>query len=337
METLFGIQHLRAFAALAVVVFHAAERNGQHFAIGAAGVDVFFVVSGFIMMAISDRRPLAPAAFLRDRFLRIAPSYWIVTTIMVLGAAAGLFPNLQLSLGHVLGSYLFIPVASPSTGEFWPVLVQGWTLNYELFFYLAFAMVLFLPPRWRLAALAGTLGAVVLLGSTMQSGDPGIAAFYTRPLILEFAAGAVLAKLWKHGALPPPLAGGILMAASIAGFVAIHALGLPFDERLCGPLAVMLVLGMLAVEAGGTLPRLPVGAYIGNASYSIYLWHTLAISVVTKAGVMLSLPPVLTAAIGIVGGVLLGCTAYELVEKPLQAVLKRKRPLPRIVSVGTAP
>lgn len=334
METLFGIQHLRAFAALAVVIFHAAERNDQHFAIGAAGVDIFFVVSGFIMMAITDRRPLTPAAFLRDRFLRIAPSYWIVTSVMLLGAAAGLFPNLRLSLGHVLGSYLFIPVASPSTGNFWPVLVQGWTLNYELFFYLAFAMVLLLP-RWRLAALAGTLGAVVLLGSAMQSDEPGIAAFYTRPLILEFAAGAVLAKLWKHRALPPPLAGGVLIAASIAGFGAIQGFGLPFDERLCGPLAIMLVLGMLAAEAGGSLPRLPAVTYTGNASYSIYLWHTLAISVVTKAGTLLSLPPVLTAAIGIIAGVLLGCVAYEVVEKPLQAVLKRKRPPQRSLPVGT--
>ncbi|MCL6707781.1 acyltransferase [Pseudomonas sp. R2.Fl] len=337
METLFGIQYLRAFAALAVVVFHAAERNGQHFAIGAAGVDVFFVVSGFIMMAISDRLPVTPAVFLRDRLLRIAPSYWIVTTVMVLGAAAGLFPNLRLDLGHILGSYLFIPVASPSTGQLWPVLVQGWTLNYEMFFYLVFAAALFLPSRWRLAALAGTLCSVVLLRSALSAGEPGPAAFYTRPLIMEFAAGALLAKLWKHGALPPPLVGGALMVAAIAGFGAIHGFGLPFDERLCGPLAVMLVLGMLSIEVGGRLPRLPAVAYLGNSSYSIYLWHTLAISVVTKAGILLSFPPLLTAATGAVAGTILGCLAYEAVEKPLQALLKRRRPLPQSLPVGTTP
>src|SRR3546814_17001958 len=87
MHTLYVIQYLRAFAALAVVIFHAAERTGHHFAIGAAGVDVFFVVSGFIMMAISDRRPTRPLTFLRDRILRIAPSYWLVTGIMIAGAA----------------------------------------------------------------------------------------------------------------------------------------------------------------------------------------------------------------------------------------------------------
>ena len=67
MNRLDGIQYLRALAALGVVVFHAAERTGGHFAIGAAGVDVFFVISGFIMCVISHRRPTSPGRFLRDR------------------------------------------------------------------------------------------------------------------------------------------------------------------------------------------------------------------------------------------------------------------------------
>src|SRR5690606_35540078 len=138
MKTLYGIQYLRAFAALAVVVFHAAERTGMHFAIGAAGVDVFFVVSGFIMMAISDHRQTSPFIFLKNRLLRIAPNYWIVTGIMIIGAVAGLFPNMKLDFFHIMGSFFFFPVASPNAEQFWPVLVQGWTLNYEAFFYAVF-------------------------------------------------------------------------------------------------------------------------------------------------------------------------------------------------------
>ncbi|MGH6808111.1 MAG: acyltransferase family protein, partial [Ensifer adhaerens] len=97
MKTIHGIQYLRALAALGVVLFHAAERTGHHFAIGAAGVDVFFVISGFIMWVISDRRPVAPLSFLKERLRRIAPIYWLATVVMIGGGVAGLFPNLVLT------------------------------------------------------------------------------------------------------------------------------------------------------------------------------------------------------------------------------------------------
>ena len=330
MQTLYGIQYLRAFAALAVVIFHAAERTGQHFAIGAAGVDVFFVVSGFIMMTINDRRPTRPLPFLRDRILRIAPSYWLVTGIMIAGAAVGLFPNLELSPTHILGSFLFLPVSSPSTGQFWPVLVQGWTLNYEIFFYTLFALVLLVRPAVRLPLLTALLTFFVIAGFLLPDRSSMI-GFYTEPLILEFAAGAALAKLWKHGRLPSPFVGLFLIVLSLAGFSAIHLLKLEFDALSCGPLAALLVLGVLTVETGGKLPHLPGLGYVGDASYSIYLWHTLALSVVTKGGTILALPPLATAMLGIAAGMLIGLIAYECVERPLHTAIKgRWQNLPRL-------
>jgi exopolysaccharide production protein ExoZ len=321
--TLYGIQYLRALAATAVLVFHAAERAGEHFAIGAAGVDVFFVVSGFIMIVLSERRPLTPLAFIRDRLLRIAPSYWIVTAIMIAGAVAGLFPNLQLSLPHILGSLFFLPVASPSSGQLWPVLVQGWTLNYEIFFYLIFAVVLLLRPGLRVAALWAILAVVVALG--LAPTNQPLLAFYTQPLILEFAAGAALAKLWAHDRLPHSAVGLLLIILAIAGFAVIQVQGLEFSALECGPLAVMLVAGMLSVERHEKLPNLPRLAYLGDASYSIYLWHTLALSVVVKAGLMLAIPTPLVVVGGVVAGTTLGVVAYEWVEKPIQSWIKGRR------------
>lgn len=324
MQTLYSIQYLRAFAALAVVVFHAAHRLGLPFAIGAAGVDVFFVVSGFIMMAISDNRPTTPAEFFRNRLLRIAPVYWIATIVMIAGAIVGLFPNLKLDPAHVLGSFFFVPVASPNSGNLWPVLVQGWTLNYEIFFYAVFALVLFLKPVRRLPVLATVFCLLVGLGLLLRPENPVI-SFYTAPVVLEFAAGAALAKLWQSQRLPSPLIGLLMVGASIAGFAAIHFLRLEFDAWTCGPLAVLLVFGALAIEASGKLPSLPFLGYLGDSSYSIYLWHTFAISVVAQIGLSLSpgTPVILIAAV--VGGTAAGVIAYECLERPIQSLLRGKR------------
>ncbi|ENN85058.1 acyltransferase 3 [Rhizobium freirei PRF 81] len=334
MKTLHGIQYLRAFAALAVVLFHAAERSGNHFRIGAAGVDVFFVISGFIMWTMSERRPVTPLQFVLDRLQRIAPSYWIVTAIMIGGAIVGLFPSMKLTASHILGSLLFIPVRSPSTGngEIWPVLVQGWTLNFEMFFYVVFAACLFLPQRLRLGSLIGVFVAFVIAGAIIHPQSP-LPVTYTRPIILEFVAGAVLGQLWLKGTTPGFGLGVALMVASVAGFAAIELLGLEFNELTCGPLAIALVLGMVSVERSGRLLQIPPLTYLGNASYSIYLWHTLAISVIVKLVASTPIPSDAVAFIGVILGTLLGVFAYELVEKPLRNLLRnvswrRARPSP---------
>jgi exopolysaccharide production protein ExoZ len=324
MPTLYSIQYLRALAALAVVVFHAGERSGQHFQIGAAGVDVFFVVSGFIMMAISDNRPTTPGGFLWNRLLRIAPSYWLATLAMIVGAMVGLFPNLKLELGHTIASFLFFPVSSPSTGDLWPVLVQGWTLNYEIFFYLVFALTLLSPARLRLPALAAIFGLLVLAGALWQP-ENRILAFYMAPVILEFVAGAALAKAWRNGYLPPAPVGLLMVVIGLAGFATIQILKLDFDALTCGPLALILVTGALSVETRAKLPVMPALAYLGDASYSIYLWHTFAVSVVVKLGMSLGLPAAITLAAAVCAGTLIGIIAYEGLERPIQALIKGKR------------
>jgi exopolysaccharide production protein ExoZ len=324
MRTLFGVQYLRAVAAIAVVLFHAAERTGFHFAIGAAGVDVFFVISGFIMWIISDRGDVAPGRFLAGRIARVAPTYWLATTVMIFGALAGLFPNLQLSVGHVLGSIFFVPTRSPSTGEIWPLLVQGWTLNYEMFFYAVFALALLLPRRRQLPVVAATFLILVAIGMVLQTDNP-LLATYTRPVILEFVAGMVLGRLWTAGRIPGPRIGAAFVALSIAGFAAIHVLGLPFDEWTCGPLAIALVLGVLSLEAEAPVRPLPLPAFLGDASYSIYLWHTFPISVVATAAARLDFAPPATFALASVLGIIAGAAAYLLVERPLLAARRGRR------------
>jgi exopolysaccharide production protein ExoZ len=135
-EIFRSIQYLRAFAALSVLLFHITQRGSHGVTVGAAGVDVFFVISGFIMATITNARVITPFEFLRDRLVRIAPAYWIVTLFLVLLAAAVplSFPTFTAPAYHLLFSLAFIPHTDPLGGSF-PVLVPSWTLNYEMFFY----------------------------------------------------------------------------------------------------------------------------------------------------------------------------------------------------------
>lgn len=323
-----SVQYLRAVAALAVVVFHAGERTGLHVTIGAAGVDIFFVISGFVMYLTSTRRPVTPGRFMLDRIKRIVPLYWIATGVMIAGAWVGLFPNLVLEPVHALASLFFIPMQSPSSGEVWPVLVQGWTLNYEMFFYLIFAASLFCPPRWRLVFPLGILAALVTAGALAAPAGP-IGLTYTQPILLEFAAGMLMAACWLKGWIPRWHTGLFLALAGLAGFALIFAFGLGFDARICGPLATMLVFGAITLETHGKMPRLPGLTYLGNASYSIYLWHTFAVSVLVKIAGATGLPPLPSFLLAIAGGAVAGIISYQIIERPLNArlnaVLKDRR------------
>src|SRR5262245_21275262 len=138
-RSLLSIQILRAAAALGVVLAHIFPSA----VIGTAGVDLFFVISGFIMVYASDRlfeRRDAPRIFFLRRLARIVPLYWAVTAVLVAyPLLAGVdLAAVSLSPGVILGSFLFFPVPRPD-GSLLPVHFLGWTLDYEMFFYVVFA------------------------------------------------------------------------------------------------------------------------------------------------------------------------------------------------------
>ena len=100
---------------------------------------------------------------------------------------------------------------------------------------------------------------------------------------------------------------------------------MPFDEWTCGPLACALVYGTAALERNGQIPLFRTPAMLGEASYSIYLWHTFAISVIAKAGATLALPAPLIFATSIGAGTIAGLCGYYLVEKPLLRAAGRRK------------
>src|SRR5262245_17640204 len=178
--TILEIQILRAVAALAVVVMHIGtelrywgKATISWTDVGNAGVDLFFVISGFIMVFIAWNRfghRDAPVDFFARRLIRIVPLYWLVTTGYVL---AGSFPTRR-----IVTSYLFVPDFSTNAAPL-PVVLQGWTLNFEMFFYLVLAVALLLPRRAALTCVSALLAALVLVN----------VPYYGQSVILEFVLG----------------------------------------------------------------------------------------------------------------------------------------------------
>jgi exopolysaccharide production protein ExoZ len=325
MKRLYGLQYLRGFAACGVVVYHAADRAGHPFAAGEAGVDLFFVLSGFLMWAITDATS-RPGGFLADRARRIVPSYWIVTTVMLAGAVAGLFPAIRLTVAHVVASYAFVPAISPSNGQVWPLLVPGWTLNYEAGFYALFALVLYLPRRVQLASLTVVLLALASAHPLAGAQDVRL-RFYTDPHILEFLGGLWLAEAWRQGRFSGAWSGAAWGVATVALFALALALPPDWPKALrYGAPAIAAVAATLAYERRGAgIPDVPPLRLLGDASYSIYLWHTLAISVTAKLAMRLHLGTVPGMVLHGVAGIGIGLLGYGLIERPIIRYFQRRR------------
>ena len=331
-HTVLSIQYLRGAAALAVTVSHIAGHAGLNAEAGAAGVDVFFVISGFIIWTMTAQRAAQPSRFLLDRLTRVAPPYILLTfAVYVLAITVpGAFPNMRTSLSHALYSAAFIPHRDPY-GSTFPLIIPGWTLNYEIFFYLIFALALTAPRRARLVAVSGLLAALVVVGLVLPAANP-VVDMVTNPLLLEFGAGIWLGHAWQNKALLSPGWGWAALAAGLAGLVAwqLCSGAEPVSARAVawGAPAFLIVAGAVTLEQQGALPRARALLIIGDASFSIYLVNVFATAAVWRAVGGISVPAYCVAALLISAGA--GIIFWQGVERPLTKLARRlvHRPAP---------
>jgi exopolysaccharide production protein ExoZ len=281
---ILSVQYLRASAALAVLCFHAAKQAGGSWELGEAGVDVFFVISGFIMWTVTCGRPVGGRAFILNRLSRLAPPYVVLTLGLAYSAyiLPGLFPNLRLSFSHILLSLLLIPHLNPD-GELLPVVIPGWTLTFEAFFYVLFALCLSLKPVLRAWACTGLLAALVAAGFAFSFSNP-LWITYTNNLLLEFAAGLWLGVAWSRSRMPHWRWGVVMLLCGVVGLglsTPLHPVLSRLPRMLYWGLPAMLVVGgALTIEAHLRVPRWRLGLLLGGASYSLYLLHIYVISIV---------------------------------------------------------
>lgn len=332
-----SLQYLRAVAALMVVAFHASEKLGTMagnddaptFTLGLAGVDIFFVVSGFIMLATTRGKDITAAEFARRRFERIVPLYWLLTSVILLVVVArpGLLATATFDGAHVAASYLFLPWPHPALDAHLPLLVPGWTLNYEMAFYVLFAASLLVPAGIRIPALIGVLTLAACAGLFVTTDT--ILAFYTDPIILEFAAGLALASVWQRGLSMSRTSALCLVGI---GVLLLH-LGSHSDlPRIvwAGIPALLIVTGVVHADSGKDLRPMRLPMLLGDASYSIYLSHVIVLPVLAKAwiaagyGAAGAQGPVFLA-LALVVSALVGVGFYGAAERPLMRAFAARR------------
>lgn len=335
-----ALQGLRAAAAFLVVIDHSLvagtdaallDPQFRPFApfVGLIGVYVFFTISGVVMMlghGDDFGRPGAARAFAIRRVSRIVPLYWVATLIV-----CALRPE-TVSLASFLQSLLFIPHQLIGGPYGWPIYPLGWTLQYEMLFYLLFALALGFRRRIGLALLAGAILLLALAAAAGLSGTDTIPAYYGRPVALYFLAGIGIAlaaphfpERWRPGFGTALVAAGALLGAAcaIAFIYGSHS------RRAVVAAAVMAVLATAACTLHG--PAAPDGPVrrlahaLGDATYSIYLSHAF---VVWGIGYLLAWaglrPPfLLFLATGLLASALAGLAIYRWLERPLVRALGR--------------
>ena len=292
---------------------------------GALGVQVFFVLSGFIMewtashlLAAGDWA--ASGRFLLKRVVRVVPLYWLATLVLAALMLRGGIPFTWQQLGLSLG---FVPHLNPlRPGEVVPLLVPGWTLNYEMFFYACFGLSL-LAGRARRPLLAAVLLGLVAWGVWAQPSS-AIGRTYTSTLLLEFLAGMAWAAWVRARGMPAPRLLGWLPLGVLPFLVDLGAAGEP--ARLAG--AAVIVAAATAWrwrEHAGT--RFLAG--LGDASYSIYLWHTtflggLATHLSEPLARALGLGPGWQVPVLMASSTAMSVVVYRFVERPMTRALQRR-------------
>ena len=343
---LSNVQILRGVAAVMVLVYHIGnEFTDRGFEVafpdvsaGSAGVDLFFVVSGFIVVYSTGGafgRPGAPGLFLARRLARIVPLYWLVTTLAALAAVwraqdAGLTAE---TWRWFAASYAFLFYPHGRDGDF-PLYAQGWTLNFEMFFYACFALALALRRAAALAAL--TMGLIGLTALGLLVALPWPVDRWADTNIVEFLLGVWLAAVHARGVRLPL---GAALALAAAGFATIALTvdsidaWLPYRGLVWGPpaLAVVAAAALHVPRRGG--PLRSALETLGDASYALYLVHpAFFVGLGAALGVFASVPSLpapLYGALCFFGSIAVSLAVHRVVEAPVTRGLNHVLGLPR--------
>ena len=361
-QQLLSIQILRALAALGVVWQHIQYDFRVKFGVADfpptvsivnGGVDVFFVISGFIMVYSSSslfQRGGAWREFITRRVIRVVPLYWLTSLvalvyILIRQRQSDIFPP-DIFHKWVVSSFLFIPYPR-TNGEVAPLNGVGWTLNYEMFFYLFFAAVIWLQRQAAVVVLS-LLFVIVVLAAHLFGPLANPFAFWGSSLILEFVFGMLVALLFQSGIKLPPWLAWALVFFGIGASLLIGYFQFNLDLYAVDQRVIEWGLPAAIVMAGLTLRRRPTSthradvvartlSFLGDASYSLYLVHPFTITSprlinfgLHADGLTPPQDPWFYVFFQFFFAIVIGVLVHVAVEKPMTNVLRkwsrRKRP-----------
>jgi exopolysaccharide production protein ExoZ len=340
-----SIQVCRTLAALLVVFGHLRGIELKYcttnlmrlFDHGAIGVDLFFVISGFVISSVAAGRfhnSRNAAVFLYHRVTRIFPLLWIYTTLALLTHVI-LPPTHSTS---ILSSYSLIPAHRPM------LLLQAWTLSYELYFYLVFSLLILLLPE-RISRFALILWAIAIIALKLAIGLPhsSINQLLISPLTLEFLAGCLLFYLYRRIQLTRT-ASVMLFTASILSIIAVILYSIrthsgqadwiteaPWPRPiLYGIPAALFLYATIELERTATLRFHSLFETIGDWTYSIYLSHVFVLELI---GLLthhlfptLQYRILLIDLISLPAAVAIGYLSFTYIENPLKTRLYQLAP-----------
>ena len=346
-----SIQFLRAVAALLVVYDHSLlvqmdygtswQQNFLHInKFGCIGVDLFFVISGFIITLVAEKFTGTSQGihFLAKRFLRINPVYYILSLVflpIIFLKPGNLALSGDLTINSIVDTLFILPTTS-NISDYGPLLQLGWTLSFEWFFYLLFFLLIVCKVRHKTFLLVGIIAMLVISGVIFHPHDYRL-IFITNPILLEFLLGGIICHIYLSVKQIPADIGFSCLLIGIASYIylIINGFGLLYyyGATLNGYLSLtrfllwgipssLIVAGCVILEKNGKLVQLlnnPFFLLCGDASYSIYLVHTIVLNLLIllykKTGYFL--PADLMIWLQIFIAVPVSIFFYKLVEKPL--------------------